>query len=177
MARENPPPAEPSPEREFFITRVLAAPRTLVWQAWTEPRHVLHWWGPQGFTNPVCELDVRPGGAYRITMRGADGVDYPITGVFKEIVPPERLVMTMDCSGHPDAWHKMIDPTRKAGENPVGQMLQTVTFEDVGGQTRLSIRTRFGTVAIRDAMAKLGMTEGWSQSLDRLAALLSRHSS
>jgi uncharacterized protein YndB with AHSA1/START domain len=130
------------------------------------------WWGPQAFTNPVCEMDVRPGGAYRITMRSPEGVNYPVKGAFREVVEPERLVMTLDCSEHPAEWHDLVDPNRKKGEgNPAGEMLSTVTFEDLDGRTRLTVRTRFKSAAIREAMLGLGMTEGWSQSLDRLGAL------
>ena len=80
--------------------------------------------------------------------------------------------MTMDCSEHPDAWHGLVNPNRKPGDNPAGEMLQTVTFEDLQGRARRTIRTRLGSAAIREAMLKMGMTEGWSQRLDRLAAQL-----
>ena len=162
-------------EDEFLISRVFDAPRELVWKAWTEPERLTQWWGPRGFTNPVCELDVRPGGAHRVVMRSADGVDYPIKGVFREIVAPERLVMTMDCSEHPAEWHDLVDPNRdKNNRNPAGEMLQTVTFEDLGGKTRLTIRTRFESAGIRNAMVKMGMNEGWSESLERLTEHLAQ---
>src|SRR5580704_17141265 len=83
-----------APEREVIITRIFDAPRSLVFKAWTDPKHIQRWWGPKGFTNPVCELDVRVGGAWRIVMRGPNGVDYPGSGVYREIVEPERLVFT-----------------------------------------------------------------------------------
>jgi uncharacterized protein YndB with AHSA1/START domain len=118
---------------------------------------------------------VRVGGAYRLTMRSGDGVDYPITGVFREITPPERLVMTMDCTGHPKEWHDLVNPNRAPEDpNPVGEMIQAVTFENVGEKTRLTVRTRFQTAAIRDAMVKMGMNEGWSQSLERLDAVVAK---
>ncbi len=162
-----------SAEKEFVITRVFDAPRQLVFKAWTNPKHMAQWWGPRTFTNPVCGLDVRPGGAYRIVMRGADGAEYPLKGVYREIVEPERLVMTMDCSEHPAAWHDLVNPNRRKEErNPAGEMLSTVTFENLGGKTKLTVRVRFDSAAIRDAMLKMGMTEGWSQSLDRLAEAL-----
>jgi uncharacterized protein YndB with AHSA1/START domain len=162
-------------ERDFVITRVFNAPRELMFRAWTEPRHMARWWGPHEFTNPVCDMDVRPGGAYRIVMRGADGTDYPITGVFREVVPPERLVLTMDCSEHPEAWHDLVQPNRRPDEtNPAGVMLSTVTFEAVGAKTLLTVRMRLASPATRDAMLKMGMTEGWSQSLDRLEDLLAK---
>lgn len=109
-------PTEDSTDREFVISRVFDAPRVLVFTAWTDPEHMAQWWGPHGFTNPVCEMDVRPGGAHRIVMRGPDGVEYPIKGVYLEVVEPERLVMTLDCSEHPAEWHDLVNPSRQKGE-------------------------------------------------------------
>jgi len=175
----NPPddtsPPEDTTDRDFVITRTLSAPRSLVFEAWTNTKYLSQWWGPRPFTTPVCQLDLRVGGALRIVMRSVDGVDYPITGVFIEIERPERLVMTFDAAEHPAEWHDMVKPDRLQGDdNPAGIMLQFVTFEDLGDKTNLTIRTRFDTVAIRDAMLKMGMTEGWSQSLDRLDELVAR---
>jgi uncharacterized protein YndB with AHSA1/START domain len=162
-------------EREFVISRVLDAPRELVWKAWIDPERMAQWWGPAGFTSPVCEMDVRPGGAHRIVMRGADGVEYPVKGIYREVVAPERLVMTLDCSEHPAQWHNLVKPYRRRDEvNPAGEMLSTVTFEDLGGRTRLTIRTLFESGAIRDALLKMGMSDGWSQSLVRLEEHLAK---
>ncbi len=163
-----------SAEKDFVISRVFDAPRELVWKAWTDPKHVANWWGPRDFTNPVCELDVRVGGAYRVVMRAPDGAEFPMKGVYREIVAPERLVMSMDCSEHSDEWHDLVNPNRRGNRNPAGEMVTMATFEKVGDKTRLTIRTRFESAAIRDAMLKMGMTEGWSLSLDRLAECLSR---
>lgn len=161
--------------RTFVISREFDAPPALVFEAWTNPRSVEQWWGPKAFSAPVCDMDVRPGGAYRIVMQSPDGVDYPITGNFLEIDRPKRLVMTMDCSGHPAAWHDLVDANRSADtKNPAGKMVTTVTFDDLGGTTRLTIQTQFETAAIRSAMVKMGMHEGWSESLDRLATHLAR---
>ena len=91
-------------ERELVLTRVFDAPRELVFKLWTDPKHVAQWWGPHGFTNLVCELDLRPGGAILIDMRGPDGIVYPITGVYQEVVRAERLVFTsaaLDLDGNP----------------------------------------------------------------------------
>jgi uncharacterized protein YndB with AHSA1/START domain len=160
-------------EWEFVISRQFDAPRELVFKMWTEPKHMSEWWGPRNFTNPVCEMDVRPGGAYRIVMRGTDGVEYPLQGIYREVVKPERLVMTMDCSEHPDEWHDLVKPNREKGDrNPAGEMLATVTFEELAGKTKVTIRMRLVSAAIRDALVRMGMSEGWSESLDRLAALL-----
>ena len=81
-----------SPDREISITRIFNAPREMVYEVWTDPKHVAVWWGPKVFTNPVCEMDVRPGGKFRIVMRAPDGAKYPYTGIYLEVVPPERLV-------------------------------------------------------------------------------------
>ena len=172
---QNNPPVK-STDPVFVIARTFDAPRELVWEAWTNPQHVANWWGPRFFDNSICDLDVRQGGAYRIVMRGPDGTEYPITGVYREVVKPERLVLTMDVSGHPAAWHDMVKPDRTEDEtNPAGEMLTTVIFEDLDGKTKLTVQTRFGSTTIRDAMLKMGMTEGWSQSLDRLTELLAKN--
>jgi uncharacterized protein YndB with AHSA1/START domain len=163
-------------ERDFVITRVFDAPRETVFRAWTDPRHLAQWWGPRIFTTHIYEMDVRPRGAYRIAMRGPDGVEYPIKGVYREIVKPERLVMTMDVSEHPAAWHDMVKPNRRKDEtNPAGEMLMTATFDEVGEKTRLTVRVRLISTEIRDAMLRIGMTEGWSESLDRLQELVAKN--
>lgn len=147
-----------SDEREFAFTRIIDAPRALAFKSWTDPAHLAQWWGPKDLTN-VCRTDVRPGGAYRIVMRSPDGVEYPIKGVYREIVEAERFVMTMDCAEHPAEWHDLVKPDRRKGDdNPAGEMLTTVTFEDQGRKTKLTIRMRFGSSTIRDAMLKMGMT-------------------
>lgn len=173
MLTPSPNFSAPVADDEFFIARLIDAPRELVFQAWTEPRHLTRWWGPAGFDNPVCEMDARPGGAFRITMRGPDGTDYPITGEIKTFSPPALLVMTLDCREHPAAWHDMIDPSRTT-DNPAGIMLQTVSFEEVDGKTRLTIRTRAASAAILEAMRKIGINAGWTSSLDRLEVLMER---
>src|SRR6267154_1435665 len=97
-------PAKKTADQELIITRVFDAPRKTLWKVWTDPQHLAQWWGPKDFTNPVCEVDVRPGGSMRIHMRGPDGTVYPMTGVFQEIVEPERLVFmsgALDKKGKP----------------------------------------------------------------------------
>jgi uncharacterized protein YndB with AHSA1/START domain len=161
-------------EREFVITRTFEAPRELVFKAWTDPKRMAQWWGPHGFTNPICELDARPGSAWRIVMRGPDGVEHPARGVYREIVEPERLVMTIDHSGLPDQWHDMVSPGRdRTKGKPALEAVSTVTFEEVGGKTKVTVRQRFESAGVRDALLKIGMNEGWSQSLERLGAVVS----
>jgi uncharacterized protein YndB with AHSA1/START domain len=157
---------------EFVISRTFDAPRELVWKAWTEPERLKQWWGPRVIKTPICEMNVRVGGKYRMVMRAPDGQDYPMCGVFKEIVEPSRLVMTMDCSEHPPVWHDMVDPNRQGNPNPAGEMLMTVTFTEVGGKTTVDVHVRMVSTAIRDNMVRIGMSQGWSESLDRLTELL-----
>jgi uncharacterized protein YndB with AHSA1/START domain len=145
-------------ERGMVTTRTFTAPRELVFKAWTDPRHVGQWWGPHGFTNPVCELDVRPGGAIRIHMRGPDGTLYPMTGVYQEIVEPERLVFTsaaLDEEG-----------------NPLFEVLHTVTFAEHGGKTTLTVKARVVRATADAAPYLKGMEAGWTQSLERLGTHL-----
>jgi uncharacterized protein YndB with AHSA1/START domain len=163
------------PETEHVITRVFDAPRELVWKAWTEPKRMAQWWGPNGFTNPVCELDVRPGGAYRIVMRSPDGVDYPLKGVYREVVLPELLVYTVDVSEHPKDWHGLLQKNLEGHPADISKpVLHKVSFEAEGAKTRVTIRNIFESAALRDAFVKTGMEQGWGQSLDRLAEALRR---
>ena len=83
-----------SADREIVISRILDAPRELVWKAMTNPKHVIHWWGPRGFSTTIEKMDVRPGGVWKHVMHGPDGTDYPNKSVFKEVVKPERLVFS-----------------------------------------------------------------------------------
>ena len=161
-------------DRDFVITRVIDAPPELVFRAWTDPKHLARWWGPRGFTNPVCEMDARPGGRYRIVMRSPDGVDYPMFGVIREIVVPERIVMTDDCAEqHPADWQETLRRNLpEADRNASLEGVSTVTFEEHDGKTKLTVRTRFATAGVRDAFLEMGMNEGWSESLEKLEELL-----
>jgi uncharacterized protein YndB with AHSA1/START domain len=161
-------------DREFRITRIFNAPRELVFKAWTDPAHMAQWWGPHHFTNPVCNLDVRPGGSWRIVMRAPDGVEHPAKGIYQEVVPPQRLVMTIDHSELPEQWHDLVNPTRDKTKPPVLDVLATITFEDLNGKTRQTVQIRFDSNAQRDSLVKIGMREGWSQSLERLDSLVSK---
>jgi uncharacterized protein YndB with AHSA1/START domain len=143
------------PERqELVITRTLNAPRDLVWKAWTERDRAQQWWGPKDFTTPVLEMDVRPGGEWRATMRSPDGREYPQHGVFREIVPPERLVFTLTWDSDPQETH-----------------LVTITFADRGDRTELTLRKGPFT----SESSRRGETSGWNESLDRLTAYVAAH--
>lgn len=148
-------------EGELVIARVFDAPRSLVFKAWVDPKHLAQWWGPHGFTNPVCELDVRPGGAIRIHMRGPDGTVYPMTGVYQKIVEPERLVFTsaaLDEKG-----------------SPLFEVLNKVTFAKQGGKTTLTTKARVVKSTAAAAPYLKGMEAGWTQSLERLAAFVANN--
>lgn len=142
--------------QELVITRIFNARRELVFKAWTDPKHVAQWWGPKGFTSPVCEMDVRPGGAILIHMRGPDGIIQPMRGVFHEIVEPERLVFTTRAFEDADG-------------KPQLEVLNTVTFAEVWGKTELTLQARVVRATPDVAEALAGMEEGWKQTLDRLA--------
>jgi uncharacterized protein YndB with AHSA1/START domain len=153
-------PSNKFAERELTITRVFDAPRALVFKVWTDPKHLAQWWGPQGFTCPVCEFDARVGGELRMHMQGPDGAVYPMKGVIREFVPPERLVFSniaIDLAG-----------------NHLLEGVTTVLFDEANGKTRLTVHT--GAVAMVE-MAKAylqGMEAGWTQSIDKLQAYLGR---
>jgi uncharacterized protein YndB with AHSA1/START domain len=161
---------------DFVLTRVFDASRELLWTAWTDPKALAQWWGPRVITVPVCDLDVRPGGKYRIVMRCPENKDYPVTGVYTEVQRPARLAYPMDCTEHPAEWHAKYHESLPPGtERAIGQILNTVTFEDAGqGRTRVTVRLSFDDVVIRDALLKMGMSQGWGESLDRLGEFVTR---
>ena len=144
--------------QEVLLTRVFDAPRSLVFKAWTDPAQMAQWWGPQGFTNPMCRLDARPGGSIRIDMRGPDGRVYPMSGTFQKILAPAKLVFTA--------------VAEDAGGQPILESLTTVTFTEAGGQTTVTVQaSAIGFTSDAPGMLA-GMHAGWSQSLERLAVSL-----
>ena len=151
---------KPTATRELTLTRVFDAPRAVVFKMWTDATHLSQWWGPKGFTNPVCELDLRPDGALRIVMRAPNGAEFPMKGVFREIVAPERLVFTniaVDQDG-----------------NHIIEGLTTVTFTALGGKTKLTLHTTAAALTAQAARMIEGMDAGWTQSIDKLEAYLPR---
>ena len=156
-------PGENSSDREIVISRIFDAPRELVWQAMTDPKHVVHWWGPRGFTTTIETMDVRPGGIWKQTLHGPDGANYPNKSVFKEVVPPERIVYS-----HAGG--------RKGG--PGASFVSTWTFEIVDARkTKVTIRMVFPSAEARDFVVKeFGAVEGGKQTLERLAEHLPKMS-
>lgn len=144
--------------REFVITREFDAPRELLWKAWTDPKHLAQWWGPGGFTNPVCEWDLRPGGKIYDVMRAPDGTDYPMGGEFCEIAPPEKL--SFSC-GPLDAKGAMIF-----------EFLHTVTFTEKNGKTKMVLKARVLRATPEASKYIGGFEVGMTSSLERLEELL-----
>ena len=149
--------------RELTLTRVFDAPRALVFKAWTTPAHMMRWWGPNGFTCLSCSIDLRVGGEWRLAMRSPNGIEDRQRGVFREIVEPERIVFTYqfeEFAGRPDSGRPMND-----GAAPGHQTIVTVSFEDLGGKTRLTVHQG----VFQSAEARDNHIHGWSEALDHLA--------
>jgi uncharacterized protein YndB with AHSA1/START domain len=144
---------------DMTIVRVVDAPRHLVWKAWTEQQHLAQWFGPKGFTNPVCEVDLRVGGSMRITMQSPDGTLYPMIAVYDEVIEPERLVWTT---------------TVEHDDNVSFEIRQVTTFADRDGKTELTLQAFVLRSTPESADALGGMEIGWSMSLDKLEALVAR---
>jgi uncharacterized protein YndB with AHSA1/START domain len=140
-------------DREVRLTRLFDAPRHLVFEAMTKPEHVRRWWGclSEKYSLPVCEIDLRVGGAWRYVGRGPDG-DYPaFYGTYLEIDPPERLVFTEFFEPYPD-----------------GESLVTTVFTEENGKTRLTVTARYASRDVRDMVLATGMEKGAAVSYDRL---------
>lgn len=143
-------------DRQVLLTRMVEAPPEVVFPLWVGREHLEKWWGPDGFSITVDEFDVRPGGRWTFTMHGPDGTDYPNTIVYREVTPNGRLVYTHG------------EPT-----DPDPPFTGVVTFEEVGGNTALSMRLVFDSPDARDLVEdKYHAVEGGIQTLDRLAALV-----
>jgi uncharacterized protein YndB with AHSA1/START domain len=143
-------------DREIAMTRVFDAPRRLVFEAYTNPKHLPHWMlGPEGWTMPVCEIDLRPGGAWRFAWRKSDGAVMEMRGVYREVKPPERLVNTE--SWGPD-WPETIN---------------TLVLAEKDGKTTVTQTILYPSKQARDAALQTGMKDGVISSFDRLADYLS----
>jgi len=154
MAAEKETLAEDTSNREIITALVFDAPREHVWKAWTEPEHIAQWWGPNGFTTTIHEMDVRPGGAWRFIMHGPDGVDYKNHSVFIEVAESMRLV-----------YDHISGP----------KFHVTVTFDDEGGKTKVTMQMLFDTAEEhRKVVEQYGAIEGAKQTFARLAEHLTR---
>jgi uncharacterized protein YndB with AHSA1/START domain len=143
---------------ELVMERTFAAPRALVWRAFTEPERVARWWAPRPWTTPICQIDLRPGGEWRYCMRGPNGEESWGKAVYVEIVPPERLVFT-DFFTDADGNRNDALPT----------MTETITFAEQDGATTVTFRSRYASVADLERVMAMGMVEGFGMALDQLA--------
>ena len=144
-------------EREIVINRLLDAPRELVFEAYTNPKHIGNWWGPHGFTTTTIEMDAQPGGVWRYIMHGPDGTDYPSKIVYIDVVKPELLTYLHGSDVE-------VDPS---------QFHVTVKFEEQDGKTNLTQRALFPTAEVRQQMVeKYRAIEGLNQTIDRLVEYL-----
>lgn len=148
----------PSTDRELVLTRLIDAPRETLYRCWTEPALMKQWFAPKPYETPVVEVDVRSGGANLIVMRGPDGQDMPNRGIYLEVVPNERLVLT---DAFTEAWQPSAKPF----------MTAILTFEPQGDKTLYTARVRHWTVEDREAHEKMGFHQGWGICTDQLAAL------
>ncbi len=147
--------------RELSITRLIDAPRSSVFRAWTDPGILKTWWAPKPFTTQECSLDVRSGGTFSSVMVGPDGTKYPGSGVYLEVVPDEKIVFT-------DAYTSAWVPSDKAF------MTVVITFADEGGKTRYTARVLHWSEADREAHEKMGFEQGWGQCAEQLAEVAAK---
>jgi uncharacterized protein YndB with AHSA1/START domain len=151
----------------MVITRIFDAPRALVWKAWTDPKYVMQWWGPKGFTSPACKMDFRVGGKFLCCMRSPDGQEFWNAGEYHEIVLHEKIVSSMYFA---DAEGNKVEPAHYGIEHEaIEGAYDTTLFEDLGnGKTKL---TFIGNEPMEDA-TKSGQLEGWKQILDKIAIVV-----
>jgi len=147
-------------KKEVSVSRTFNAPIALVWEAWMEQKHVANWWGPKGFTNPVCEWNPHVGGNILIHMKAPDGVIYPMDGTFLEITKPEKIVFSGAALDKQD--------------NRLFEQLTAISFKEVNGNTEITVRMTFSKVRPEAEMHLAGATMGWNQSFDKLAELLEK---
>jgi uncharacterized protein YndB with AHSA1/START domain len=140
--------------RDLTITRVFQAPLELVWEVWTNGRHIQQWWSPKGFTNPVTNWNAKPGNKIHIDMKGPDGTVYPMGGEFLEVSKPDRLVFVSAA----------LDGNGKS----IFEVTNTVSFKDLGGATEMILNANVSKTSPDADQYLSGMNEGWNQSLDKL---------
>ena len=153
----------------MVVTRVIDAPRELVWKAWTDPQYVMQWWGPKGFTTPVCKMDFRVGGKFLLCMKSPDGQEFWNGGEYHEIVPHEKIVSSMYFS---DADGNKVEPEHYGIEHEAIEGAYDVTlFEDLGGgRTKITV---IGNESMEDAI-KSGQVEGYDQVFEKFAAVVAQ---
>lgn len=138
---------EKAANKEIRISRTLGAPIELVWEVWTQPEHIIHWWGPNGFTSTIHVMEFKEGGEWRLTMHGPDGTDYPNRSIFKEIVPLKKIVL------------EHFNP----------HFIGTVIFTSQGGETQIDWTMLFDTAEMREVVIKAHKADdGLRQNVEKL---------
>jgi len=145
------------PTFELVLTRIINAPRARVYEAWTTPEQMAQWFAPKPFTLIVDQMDFRPGGRFRMAMRGPNGEHFPFTGTYREIVPPAKL-----------SW------SGEFATGPADQMTTVVTFEEQGPKTKVHVRQTFHVMTPEIKRATEGAKQGWTMTLDQLEEFCSR---
>ena len=142
----------PTPDRELSISRLINAPRELVWEVWTNPEHIKHWWGPEGFTNTISVMDTKPEGTWEFIMHGPDGTDYKNKHIYKELIKPEKIVLD-----HVTAPKFRI----------------TATFEAQGNKTLVTLHSEFESAEqLQDVIRVFKADVGMKQNMDRMETYL-----
>ena len=148
-------------DRTFVMERIFGASRELVFEAFSKPEHLKHWWGPKGWTLPVCELDFRPGGTWLYCMRGPGGEESWGKATYQDIVPPEKISYL---DSFVDSDGNVLESTP--------QMQITITFEALGHRTKVTNRAVFGSADELKSVLDMGMAEGANETWDRLEVFL-----
>lgn len=143
---------------DLVLTRTIDVPRARVWEAWTKPEHVMKWFTPAPWTTVACEIDLRPGGAFRTVMRSPEGKEFPNVGCYLEIVEQRKLV-----------WTDALGPGYRPAPEPFFTAI--LTFEDVRGGTQYTARALHKDTADRKKHAEMGFLDGWGKALDQLVAV------
>ena len=150
---------------DLTITRIVDAPRALIWEAWTKPEHLKRWWTPAPWTTPECRVDLRPGGEFYTLMRGPDGSEHAVNGCYLDITPCERIVFT-------DVLQTGWRPAAMSS-GPCGPYFTAIiSFEEHEGGTRYTARALHKDDADRAKHEEMGFDQGWNTALDQLVALV-----
>lgn len=162
-------------DRSLTVVREFDAPREQVWKAWTDPKLLAQWFAPQPLTVPTAEADVWPGGKYRLVMRDENGTEYPSTGEYREVTPPEKLVYTDSVAELPQEWKDQLNAARGAAPGtPVKDGVVTVTFEAIsdGNRTKVTFDAEYDSKKTVDAYKAQQMVEGLEGSFVNLDRVL-----
>lgn len=153
-------PLEPDPKLDLVLSRVVDVPPALVWEAWTRPEHLVHWFTPRPWTVVDCEIDLRPGGIFRTVMRSPEGAEFPSAGCYLEVVPRERLAWT----------NALLPGFRPAGPAAGLQFTAIISIRPEGAGTRYVATALHPDEASRAGHEAMGFADGWGKALDQLVA-------